>query len=142
MKNYYNNNYLKPDLAKTQITAFHLGNRNAKRKMIINWQGTDLEHCDEPKYLGIKLDRVLTYRSHCENTKNKIRTRNCLLQKLVSSQWGADPHVLRTTALSLCYATGEYACAAEKNSAHAKNVQNVTNRIITRCLRPTPIQKV
>lgn len=68
-----------------------------------------------------------------------------MLQKLVGSQWGADPHVLRTTALSLCYSTGEYACAAWRNSAHAKKVDvalNVTNRLITGCLRPTPVQKV
>jgi len=145
MKEYYNDNYLKPNPAKTQITAFHLRNRDAKRKLRINWQDTELEHCEEPTYLGIKLDRALTYRSHCENTKNKIGTRNCLLQKLVGSQWGADPHVLRTTALSLCYSTGEYACAAWRNSAHAKKVDvalNVTNRLITGCLRPTPVQKV
>lgn len=85
------------------------------------------------------------FRSHCENTKNKIGTKNCSLQKLVGSQWGADPHVLRTTALSLCYSTGEHACAAWKNSAHAKKVDvalNLTNRLITGCLRPTPVQKV
>jgi hypothetical protein len=58
---------------------------------------------------------------------------------------GADPHILRTTALSLCYSTGEYACAAWKNLAHAKKVDvalNVTNRLITGCLRPTPAQKI
>jgi hypothetical protein len=134
-----------PNTAKTQITDFHLRNRDAKQKLKINWQDTELEHCEEPKYLGIKLDRTLTYRSLCENTKNKIGTRNCILQKQVDSQWGADPHILRTTALSLCYSAGEYACAAWKNSAHAKKVDvalNVTNRLITGYLRPIPVQKV
>jgi hypothetical protein len=100
-------------------------------------QDTELEYCEESKYIGIELDRALICRSHCENTKNKIGTRNCLLQKLVGSQWGADSHILRTTALSLCYSMCKYAYAAWKNSAHAKNVDvalNVTNRFITGCL--------
>lgn len=59
MKEYYNDNYLKPNPAKTQITAFHLRNRDTKRKLRINWQDTELEHCEEPKYLGIKLDRAI-----------------------------------------------------------------------------------
>lgn len=49
MKEYYNNDYLTPNPAKTQITAFHLRNRDAKRKIRVNWQGIDLEHCDEPE---------------------------------------------------------------------------------------------
>lgn len=50
------NNYLKLNLTKTQITAFHSYGRDVKRKLRINWQGTYLKHCDEPKYLDIKLD--------------------------------------------------------------------------------------
>lgn len=38
MEEYYNDNYLKPNSAKLQITAFHLQNRDAKRKLRINWQ--------------------------------------------------------------------------------------------------------
>jgi hypothetical protein len=37
MKEYYNDNYLKPNPAKIQITAFHLQNKDAKRKLRINW---------------------------------------------------------------------------------------------------------
>jgi len=61
MKKYYNNNLLsKLNSEKIQLTAFHLRNRDAKWKLRIIWQGTKLEHCDEPKYLGIKLDGALT----------------------------------------------------------------------------------
>jgi len=35
-----------------------------------HWKNTDLEHCDEPKYFGFQLDRTLTDKSHCDNTKD------------------------------------------------------------------------
>jgi len=44
---------------------------------------------------------------------------------------GADPRVSRTTDISLCYSTGQYACAVWKNTTNAKKVDmalNVTNR--------------
>jgi len=38
MKEYYNDIYL----AKTQITAFYLRNKNDKRKLRVNWKGTGI----------------------------------------------------------------------------------------------------
>lgn len=35
------------------------------------------------KYLGIILDKLLTYRVHCEKTKMKINASNGLLYKLI-----------------------------------------------------------
>lgn len=32
----------------------------------IKWQETTLEHADKPSYLGVKLDRSLTYKAYCE----------------------------------------------------------------------------
>jgi len=46
---YYYTNRLKPNPTKTQVCAFHLRNRDAKRKLMIKWNGVDLEHCDHPK---------------------------------------------------------------------------------------------
>jgi len=42
---YYNDMYLKPNPAKTQITVFHLRSRDAKWKLRVNWKGTVLEYC-------------------------------------------------------------------------------------------------
>lgn len=33
------------------------------------WNGTRLEHWATPKYLGVTLDRTLTFKNHCSNTK-------------------------------------------------------------------------
>ena len=51
---YYRNNSL-PD--KTQVTAFHLRNREAKISLKVSWNRVDLENTTHPKYLG---DRTLS----------------------------------------------------------------------------------
>lgn len=88
-------------------------------------------HATSQMYLGITLDRSLTYREHCINTKAKINTRNNLLKKLVHTNWGADPTILRTTALALCHSAAEYACSVWMSSTHAK-----------KCLKPTNTNKL
>jgi len=53
--------------------------------------------------------------------------------------------VTRTPGLALCYSVGEYACPVWRQSSHAKRTDisfNDTIRLITGCLKPTPIDKV
>lgn len=70
---------------------------------------------------------------------------------MVVSQSGADYHVLRMSVIAHInmflfrpLMTGECAFAAWKNSLHANMVDvtlNLTNTLVTGCLRPTPVQK-
>lgn len=145
MSKYYKENSLRPNPSKTQVCAFHLHTRSAGRKLRINWEGSALQHEEKPRYLGVTLDRSLTYKHHCLKTKQKVATRNHLLRKLCGSKWGANPIVLRTTAQALCYSTGEYASPVWSRSAHAKHVDvalNETCRIITGCMKPTPTENL
>ena len=66
---YYAKNYLKPNASKTQVCAFHLRNRKANRPLRVTWSGTSLEYHPNPLYLGVKLDRTISYRSHILSTK-------------------------------------------------------------------------
>lgn len=145
LSEYYRVNNLRPNPAKTQVCAFHLRNREAYRKLTVLWEDQELEHCFYPKYLGITLDRTLTYSKHCTNTKQKVAARNNILRKLTGSIWGADPKILRTSALALCYSAAEYACPVWHKSSHAKQVDvalNETCRIVTGCLKASPIDKL
>ena len=111
----------------------------------MNWQGQELEHSVAPKYLGVRLDRSLTFRRHCEEVEGKVCSRNNILRKLTNTKWGAQPHVLRTSALAICLSAAEYAAPVWYNSAHAKKVDvavNETTRIISGCLKPTPVKEV
>lgn len=142
---YYQNNYLKPNPSKTQVCAFHLKNAEARRELEINWRGERLEHCPTPRYLGVTLDRTLSFRQHCINTKGKVSARNNILRKLTSKAWGAQPETLRSSALALCVSTAEYAAPVWAASTHAKHVDvaiNETARIVTGCLKPTPVESL
>ena len=57
---------LKLSHTKTVTTAFHLNNREAKRELKTFNNGKLLPYCSTPTYLGVKLDRSLTFRHHLE----------------------------------------------------------------------------
>ena len=101
---------LKLSHTKTVTTAFHLNNREAKRELKIFNNGKLLPYCPTPTYLGVKLDRSLTFRHHLEALRKKLSTRVTLLRRLAGLGWGAGAKTLRTAALSLVYSTAEY-CA-------------------------------
>ena len=52
---------LKLSHTKTVTAAFHLNNREAKRKLKLYNNGRLLPFCPTPTYLGVKLDRSLTF---------------------------------------------------------------------------------
>lgn len=142
LTDYYTKNSLNANPGKTQVCAFHLNNHAANKKLNITWNGQALENDQYPKYLGVTLDRTLSFAKHVQNVKAKVTTRNNLLSKLANSTWGSDPKTLRTTAMALCYSSAEYASPVWGRSCHAKNIDPELNnacRIITGQLRPTPI---
>ena len=94
-----------------------------------------------PTYLGVKLDRTLTFRHHLQALRKKLSARVALLRRLAGSGWGAGAKTLRTATLSLVYSTAEYCAPAWCRSAHVRLIDSVINdalRIVTGCLRPTP----
>jgi hypothetical protein len=116
----YHENYdLRPNPSKFQVSAFHIKNRQVKRKLNVSWKGQELEYCDTPKYLGVKLDRF-TFKYHCQDTKMKVHARNYIIRMLIGPAWRAHSYVLRTTGLTLSIYAAEYAAPVWKNYAHAK----------------------
>ena len=59
MTTYYDTNQLRANPSKTQVCAFHLRNREAKRELNVVWNGTRHSNTTTPVYLGIHLDRTL-----------------------------------------------------------------------------------
>ena len=106
---YYRSNSLRANPDKTQVTAFNVRNKEAKRSLKVVWNKTELENTTHPKYLGVTLDRTLGYKQYIHNTKMKVATRNNLLRKLSNSKWGTNAGTFRTTALALSYSVAEYA---------------------------------
>ncbi len=140
---YYRENSLRANPDKTQVTAFHLRNKEATRSLKVAWNRIDLENTTHPKYLGVTLDRTLSYKQHIHNTKMKVATRNNLLKKLANSKWGTNASTIRTTALALCYSVAEYASPVWERSKHTSLLDPELNqacRSITGCLKPTNVE--
>ena len=98
-----------------------------------------------PNYLGVPLDRTMSYKQHIHNTKMKVATRNTLLKKLSNSNWGCNASTNRTTSLALSYSTAEYACRVWARSLHAFKLDPELNdacKSIAGCLSPTNIEEL
>ena len=132
---------LKLSHTKAVTAAFHLNNREAKRELKVYNNNRLLRFCPTPTYLGVKLDRSLTFRHHLVALCKKLSSRVTLLRRLLGSGWGACVKTLRTAALSLVYSTEEYCAPVWCGSAHTRLIDSVLNdalRIVTGCLHPTP----
>ena len=142
---YYKSNSLRASPDKTQVTVFHLRNKEANQSLKVEWNRTKLENTPHPKYLGVTLDRTLSYKEHIHNRKMKVATRNNLLRKLCNSKWGANASTIRTTALALCYSVAEYATPVWARSSHAQKLNPELNsacRAVIVCLKPTNVEEL
>ena len=133
---------LKLSQTKTVTAAFHLNNREVKHELKVYNNGRLLPFCPTPTYLGVKLDRSLTFRHHLVALRKILSSLITLLRRLVGSGWGAGAKTLCIAALSLVYSTAEYCTPVWCRSAHTRLINSVLNdalRILTGCLRPTPM---
>ena len=132
---------LKLSHTKMVTAAFHLNNREAKRELKVYNNGRLLPFCPTPTYLGIKLDRSLTFCDHLVALRKKLSLHVTLLRRLMCSEWGAGAKTLRIATLSLVYSTAEYCVPVWCRSAHNRLIDSVLNDallIVTGCLCPTP----
>ncbi|UYV65983.1 hypothetical protein LAZ67_3006060, partial [Cordylochernes scorpioides] len=110
LHNYFENWSLRLNPAKSVHCCFHLNNHRAERNLKLFINNSQITHSEHPKYLGIHLDRTLTFKTHLTKLKGKLSSRNNILHKLAGSSWGSDANTLRTSALALIFSTAEY-CA-------------------------------
>ena len=132
---------LKLSETKTVSSVFHLTNREANRELSVKLNGKPLPFSAIPKYLGITLDRSLTYRQHLQSLRKKLSTRVSLIRRLAGTTWGAGASALRTATLALVYSTAEYCAPVWCRSAHTRLIDPIINnalRTVSGCLRPTP----
>ena len=133
---------LKLSTAKTTSTPFTLNRKEAYRPLSVKLNGVTLPCNPTPTYLGVKLGRQLTFKSHIKSVRGRVSARNNPLRRLAGSSWGAHTSTLRTGALALVYSTAKYAAPAWCRSTHSKKLDvtlNDTMRIVNGCLRPTPV---
>src|SRR5436190_788387 len=137
LSDYFKTWKLQPNPAKTEVSLFHLNNRLANYKLNISFDGTPLTDNKFPKYLGVTLDRSLTYRTHIKKTAAKVSARANIVQKLAGTFWGANAKVLRTSSLSLVYSAAEYCAPVWLNSAHVREIDVRLNSVMRRTISGT-----
>ena len=71
---------LKLSHTKTVTAAFHLNNREAKRELKVYNNGRLLPFCPTPTYLGVKLERSLTFCHQLVALRKKLSSRVTLLR--------------------------------------------------------------
>jgi len=132
---------LKLSTTKTVSAAFILNNKEAKGELKGKYNNEILPFFSEHKYLGVKLDRSLTYRRHLESLRKKLTSRVALLRRLADFGWGAGTTTLQAATLSLVHSTEELRAPVWCRSAHTHlNDPAIKDslRIATGRLRHTP----
>lgn len=140
--NYFNNWRLVANPDKSEVSSFHLNNKEASRELNVEFQGVRLKHNFAPKYLGVNLDRSLTYNDFLTKRAAKIKTRNNMIHSLAGTTWGANANCLRQSAMSLVIPVAEYCAPTWLNSVHRSKIDvqlNNTMRIITGTVKSTPL---
>ena len=66
---------LRLSIGKTVSAAYHLNNREAKRELDVFVDNKRLVFQQAPKYLGVRLDRMLNYKHHLEEVAGEVTPR-------------------------------------------------------------------
>ena len=109
---------LKLSEGKTVSTVFHLNNKEVKRELDVYIYTRCLNFQPTTTYLGVKLDRTLSYQQHLAGLTDKVMVHSALICKLVGTGWGASPPALRTSAPALMYAPAECCAPTWCRSRH------------------------
>ena len=95
-----------------------------------------------PKYLGVRLDRMLNIKQHIEKVAGKVTSRGPLIRRLAGTTRGASAKTLRISTQALVFPAAEYCAHVWSRSPHVNMVDVVINsslRTISDCLKPTPV---
>ena len=131
---------LQLSIGKTVSAAYHVNNREAKRELDVFVDNKRLVFQQAPKYLGMRLDRMLDFKQYLEEVAGKVTSRVALIRRLAT--WGASAKTLRISTQALVFRAAEYCAPVWSRSPHVKKVDVAINsslRTISGCLKPTPV---
>ena len=120
---------------------FHLNNHLASKSIKVALDPNAILNCERyPTYLGITLDRSLTYRKHLHKVKQKVSSQVALMRKLSETNWGTSFDTLQISTTALVFAPAEYFSPVWFQSINTKTLDVSLNEamwIVSGCIRPT-----
>ena len=101
---------LQLSIGNSVSAAYHLNNREAKRELDVFVDYKRLVFQQTPKYLDVRLDRMLNFKQHIEEVPGKVTPGVSLIHRLAGTTWGSSAKTLRISTQALVFPAAEY-CA-------------------------------
>ena len=130
---------------KTEATIFSLSPKKETVNLTMN--GEEIPQQDTPTYLGVKLDKRLTWAAHITNMESKAIKRMAVMKKLSGTKWGANAKILKqvytgSVRPQLEYGATSWGTASRTNTNKLNKIQNASLRMITGAMKTTPITEM
>ena len=78
---------LQLSVANTVAAAYHVQNREAKRELNVFVDSKRLVFQQAPKYIAVRLDRILNVKQHLEEVATKVTSRALLIRRIYGTTW-------------------------------------------------------
>ena len=129
------------------VTAFFSSDpREASWQPVVRVEGQVLRFDPHPSFLGVSLDRTLSFRHHAVSVASRAASRCRVLAALSGQEWGWDRQSLVRVFLSFIRPLLDYCAAgwqpwlAASNLAVLERAQNRALRWVTGQCRTTPVE--
>jgi ribonuclease HI len=133
IQNWCNFNGFKISISKTTAVLF----TNEKTKSVCNLElnGQKIEMTESAKFLGVILDKKLTWKHHIEHLISKCQKRLNLMRAVSGSKWGASKKALLMIYRALIRPVLDYGavtfCTA--NDTNLKKLEKIQNQALRIC---------
>ena len=124
---------------------FHLNTKEAGEELVVHITDRTLPPCANPRYLGVTLDRTLSFKQHVSNICTKLSARNSIICRLCGTTWGAFAATLRTVMQAIVITPAEYCAPTWERSSHCRKLDTCLNTVfwtISGCLQATPVDNL
>jgi ribonuclease HI len=134
------------NVSKSEVAVFTNCTNEAKWRPNIKMLGNDVPFNPSPKFLGVYLDRSLSFQEHVTQTTKKASTRLRILACLASKEWGWSKLNLKRIFMATYRSVLDYAGAAWQpflSNTQMKKLdvcQNKALRLITGQYASTPVE--
>lgn len=123
LNEYFTKWRLRPKPNKTDVSTFHLNNKQSYHPLNVTVCGRSVTYNPNPKYLGVIRDRIPS------DIAAKLKFWNNIIQKLKDTEWRADFSASKTFTITLLYSIFEYCTPSWINCTYTKKVNSQLNDI-------------
>ena len=134
------------NFAKCEIGLFTTDPHQARMRPTIMTEEEEIPFNANPTFLGLKMDRTLSFGAHVKAMKAKMARRLNIMKALRGTNWGCRKKSMKTVYQTYIRPIAEYGMAAwapptsETTMQKIEVINNQAARIITGCGRSTPCE--